>query len=80
MANNKRHHDDELAKAPAAVEYEVTASQLRSLVDANISSSDVTPAYNRRIIASLSQCPERLGVFPSDSRSCLLLCLPLSWQ
>ncbi len=51
MANDdKMHHDDELGKAPAVVECEVTASQLRSLVD---TTTNVTPDDNRRILRKL---------------------------
>lgn len=65
MASEKIHHGDELAKPSAAVECEVTASQLRSLVDANISSSNVTLDDNRRILRKLDMWSVFLPLDPS---------------
>jgi hypothetical protein len=51
MADDK-NHDHEFGKS-SAVECEVTASKLLSLVDGNIANRNVTPEENKRILRKL---------------------------
>jgi polyhydroxyalkanoate synthesis regulator phasin len=52
MADDKNHHDHELAKS-SAIEVEATASKLLSLVDANVANGELTPEENKRILRKL---------------------------
>jgi hypothetical protein len=60
MADDKHHAGEELNKS-SAVECEATASKLLSLVDANLSNSNLTPEENKRILRKL----DRWSVFPA---------------
>ena len=54
MADEKHHDGDELAKS-SAVEGAATETKLLSLVDANLSSGNLTPEEDKRILRKLDR-------------------------